>query len=77
MTNDQRLDLIRSLRLDAGQAGTASAPGGKSFHIVPEHVRALDPEVVLIVGDRGAGKTKLREAATRGTNGLTPQLSGV
>lgn len=64
ITNERRLELIRSLRFDAGQAGTAAEPEEKSFHIVPEHVRALDPEVVLIVGDRGAGKTKLREAAT-------------
>lgn len=64
MTKEQRLDLTRLLRFDAGQAGTGSESGGRSFHLVPEHARALDPSVVLIVGDRGAGKTKLREAAT-------------
>jgi hypothetical protein len=64
MTNEQRLELTRSLRLDAGQAEVGSEFGGQSFHVVPEHVRALDPSVVLIIGDRGAGKTKLREAAT-------------
>jgi len=64
MTKEQRLELTRSLRLDAGQAGTGAESEGRSFHLVPEHVRALDPAVVLIVGDRGAGKTKLRAAAT-------------
>ncbi len=64
MTKETRLDLVRSLRLDAGQAEIGSELAGQTFHVVPEHVRALDPSVVLIIGDRGAGKTKLREAAT-------------
>ena len=31
----------------------------KSFWPVPEHLRAFDPDVVLVVGPRGAGKTEL------------------
>jgi hypothetical protein len=36
----------------------------KGFYPVPEHLRALDPEVVLIVGPRGAGKTEIARALT-------------
>jgi hypothetical protein len=33
------------------------------FHPVAEHVRALDPDVVLVVGPRGSGKSELFRAA--------------
>ena len=35
----------------------------RTFHPVAEHVRAFDPNVVLIVGPRGAGKSELFRAA--------------
>jgi len=41
----------------------------KRYLPLPEHARCLDPEVVLIIGDRGAGKTELFRAI-RFPNGL-------
>lgn len=54
-----RTDLLHAMRFDAGQA-EQSPPS--SIFPVPEHVRALEPEVVLVIGDRGAGKTQLKNA---------------
>ena len=34
----------------------------KCFYPVPEHMKALDPDVTLILGNRGAGKTSLFRA---------------
>lgn len=45
---------------NAGQAETEDNEQLKrGFYVVPEHVRAFDPKVALVVGDRGAGKTAL------------------
>ena len=45
---------------NAGQAETEDTEQLKAgFHVVPEHARAFDPNVVLVVGERGAGKTAL------------------
>lgn len=57
LTNEKRVELVQSLRFDAGQPEIAA--NDRNFYPVAEHLRALDPSVVLIVGDRGAGKTKL------------------
>jgi hypothetical protein len=57
LTKEQRAELIRSLRFDAG--APEFAENDRNFYPVAEHLRALDPSVVLVVGDRGAGKTKL------------------
>ncbi|WP_170229469.1 ATP-binding protein [Polyangium fumosum] len=62
MTNESRLELLRTLRSNAGQAEA----GGRveaNFYPIAEHLRALEPDVVLIVGDRGAGKTELVRVA--------------
>lgn len=59
LTNEERTDLLRALRFRAGQA--ENTPAEETFP-VPEHVRALEPEVALVVGDRGAGKTQLKRA---------------
>lgn len=73
LTSEERLELLQTLRSDSGQAEM----GGRTeynFYPIAEHLRALEPEVVLIIGDRGAGKTELvrvaadadlREAAQR------------
>jgi len=58
---DQK-NILREMRFDAGQAEQSS--DGRDFYPVVEHLRALEPHVVLIVGDRGAGKSKLKRAAT-------------
>ncbi|HSN99956.1 MAG TPA: hypothetical protein VLS89_16790, partial [Candidatus Nanopelagicales bacterium] len=64
LKKEKRSELVRQLRFDSGQAEGTSNRIGLDFYPIPEHARALEPEVVLIVGDRGAGKTKLKEAAT-------------
>lgn len=66
LSNEMRADLLRDLTdLGAGQADAErSDDTGKYFYPVPEHARALEPEVVLIVGDRGAGKSALFNAVT-------------
>jgi hypothetical protein len=60
--NDQRRGLLQALG-NIGGAGRAEgerqeriAPG---FYPVTEHLRMLDPEVVLVVGPRGSGKTQI------------------
>lgn len=64
ITSEQRADLLAGLRFDAGQAESAQAHRiAADFYPVPEHLRALEPDVVLIVGDRGAGKSMLVSAA--------------
>lgn len=60
--NEQRRGLLQALQ-NIGGAGRAEgerqerlAPG---FYPVTEHLRLLDPEVVLVVGPRGSGKTEI------------------
>jgi hypothetical protein len=36
----------------------------KSFYPVPAHIKGFDPEVVIILGKRGVGKSELYEAVT-------------
>lgn len=64
---DRRRDLITLLEnLGAGQAEfEESEPFLKSFYPVPEHLRAFDPDVVLIVGPRGSGKSSLYRAVIK------------
>lgn len=59
ITAEQRATLVQALSLRTGHA--ESAPPFFIFPI-PEHLRALEAEVVLVVGDRGAGKTQLKNA---------------
>lgn len=62
LSNNVRNTLLRALSLRATHAENSDPAG--TFP-VPEHLRALEAEVVLIVGDRGAGKTQLKNALTR------------
>lgn len=66
MSKEERIQRIRSLQnLGAGQAESIEIPLVRAaFYPVPEHLRALEPQGVLIVGDRGAGKTMLKRVAT-------------
>lgn len=64
---DERRELLQALQ-DIGGAGRAEgeraermAPG---FYPVPEHLRLLDPDVVLVVGPRGSGKTEIARVLT-------------
>lgn len=67
MTNEHRASLVRDLiNLGAGAADSEDEVLlGKNFIPIHEHVQALDPDVVLVVGDRGAGKTSLCKALTQ------------
>ncbi|MRG94454.1 hypothetical protein [Polyangium spumosum] len=78
MTSDDREELLLSLRSGTRSAETAGR-AGRSFYPVAEHLRVLEPEVVLVVGDPGAGKTllfnvlssdTLRGAAMRRASGV-------
>ena len=68
--NDQRRDLLQALQ-NIGGAGRAEGESedriAPSFHPVPEHLRLLDPEVVLVVGPRGSGKTAIARVLTDAT----------
>jgi hypothetical protein len=77
LRKEEREELLQSLRSDAGQAEGGGERTGDNFYPVAEHLRALEPGVVLVVGDRGAGKSQLvavatnadlREAALRRSN---------
>lgn len=59
LTAERRASLLQALSLRTGHA--ENAPPHIIFP-VPEHLRALEAEVVLVVGDRGAGKTQLKSA---------------
>ena len=63
-----REELFQALR-DMGGAGQAESENrdlfGRRFYPVPEHLRAFSPDVTLIVGERGSGKSELFGAAMR------------
>lgn len=58
---DDQKELLNAItRLGAGQAEASEEfYSARWFLPLPEHLRALDPDVVLVVGDRGAGKSHL------------------
>lgn len=61
VTKEQQRDLILALtNLGAGQSDTEDSElHDKRFYPVPEHIRAFEPAVTLVVGDRGSGKSAL------------------
>jgi len=67
LTRQDADELLRSMN-QMGSAGRAeSEPEDEStflarFLPLKEHARVLDPEIVLVIGDRGAGKTELFRA---------------
>lgn len=62
LTNQRRSELLQLLQdLGAGQAESNHEKVGPYLYPVPEHLRALEPDVVLVVGDRGAGKSQLKD----------------
>jgi len=65
--DDQRRSLLQTLQ-NMGGAGRAEGEAqdrvGPGFFPVAEHLRLLDPEVVLIVGPRGSGKTEIARVLT-------------
>ncbi len=69
MRYEERLDLLRDLRR-MGSHGRAEGEEieklARTFYPAPEHLRMLEPEVVLVVGPRGSGKTEIFRALTDG-----------
>ena len=64
--NRDRLLADLSQMGSSGRAeGESSETFPKTFFPVAEHVRAFDPDVVLIVGERGSGKSELFRAVVR------------
>ena len=65
--NDERRTLLQALQ-NIGSAGRAESATpesiGPSFYPVAEHLRLLDPDVVLVVGPRGSGKTVIARVLT-------------
>jgi energy-coupling factor transporter ATP-binding protein EcfA2 len=58
----------------AGQAETEAEESFRKRYLpVSEHARAFDPDVVLVVGDRGSGKSELFRAVF--SLGLLPTIS--
>lgn len=64
-TNADRLKLLGLLQnLGAGVADARThdpAIQRRTLYPIPEHLRAIEPEVVLVIGDRGAGKSHLKD----------------
>jgi hypothetical protein len=58
-------ELLRQIA-NMGSQGRAEAEPAQNFLQrylpLPEHARAIDPNVILVIGDRGAGKTELFRA---------------
>jgi hypothetical protein len=63
---DRRLYLAAIQKMgDAGRAeGAPQQDLARGFYPVAEHLRMLDPDVVLIVGPRGSGKTQIARILT-------------
>jgi hypothetical protein len=76
LTAEQRDRLLQDLS-DMGSKGSAEVESAatfkNTFYPVSEHTRAFDPDVVLIVGERGAGKSELFRAVVR--EGLLPAIA--
>jgi len=68
LTDSERQDLLSDLA-QMGSSGRAEAENAltfkRTFLPVPEHVRAFDPNVALVLGARGAGKSELFRAAVQ------------
>jgi hypothetical protein len=68
LQQDDKVVLLRDLA-NIGARGSAENESGDTFRLtfypVAEHSRAFDPDVALVIGSRGAGKSELFRAAVR------------
>ena len=67
LTTEQRNELLNDLsRMGSHGRAEGEDPSllPKTFYPVADHLRMLDPDVVLIVGPRGSGKTEIFRAFT-------------
>ncbi len=68
--NEKRRTLLQALQ-NIGSAGRAEGVSvesiGPGYYPVAEHLRLLDPDVVLVVGPRGSGKTEIARVLTDAT----------
>lgn len=65
--DEERRELLDGLARmgDSGRAeGAQNDQLGRGFYPVAEHLRLLDPDVVLVVGPRGSGKTQITRMLT-------------
>jgi len=73
MAKLDHLALLEELtRLSAYSETTEEGHFSTGFHVVPEHLKAFDPTVLLVLGNRGCGKSYLFQAVTR--HGLAGDL---
>ena len=76
LSSEEREALLSDLA-DMGGAGQAESESQelfcKRFLPVPEHLRAFAPDVALILGERGSGKSELFRAIIE--SGLLPELA--
>ena len=68
LTPEKRDQLVQDLA-QMGSAGQAERESEQTFshtfYPVVEHMKAFDPDVVLVIGDRGAGKSELFRAVVK------------
>lgn len=62
MKNEEILRLLSAMGSQGRAEGETPEHLRRSFYTVPEQMRALDPDVTLILGSRGVGKTSLFRA---------------
>jgi hypothetical protein len=65
--NDKRRRLLERIQTVGGVGRAEGEPQERlasGFYPVTEHLRMLDPEVVLVVGPRGVGKTEIARVLT-------------
>ncbi|MDN7994077.1 hypothetical protein QZM97_28755 [Burkholderia orbicola] len=65
--DERRRELLSQLKSmgNSGRAENASTDQlTRGFYPVPEHLRLLDPDVVLVIGPRGSGKTQICKVLT-------------
>jgi energy-coupling factor transporter ATP-binding protein EcfA2 len=78
LRTEERIDLLRDLAQMGSQGRAEGEDEGrlpKTFYPVTEHLRMLDPDVVLVVGPRGSGKTEIFRILTDA--GLQQSISGL